>query len=334
MKRAAIIGMGAIFETHLQALKETQAAQLCAVCDIDPAKAALAPGVPFYTDYRCMLEQEKPDSVHICLPHDLHLPVAEDCARAGCHVLCEKPLANTLAAAEKLAALEEEFPDQVLSLCLQNRWNPSFGALRAALDSGDYGQLRGVRALVAWARPKTYYEKSPWRGQKDRAGSGVLLNQSIHTLDLMLQLTGPVQSVQAGVSRLLDYGIEVEDTVSAVMKFESGVQGVFFGTVANTIDQATELWAFTEKTNFLLRGGKLFRQDADGAFTLLVQDDEPVAGKFYYGSSHRLLIDQFYKAMEDRSIVYTHLRDGLPVARLIDAMLNQDVNTEAEREPI
>lgn len=323
MKRAAIIGMGAIFDTHLQALKETQVAQLCAVCDVDPAKADRAPGVPFYTDYRLMLEKEKPDSVHICLPHDLHLPVAEDCARAGCHVLCEKPLANTLAAAENLAGLEERFPRQVLSLCLQNRWNPSFAALRAALDSGEYGPLRGVRALVAWARPRSYYESSPWRGQKARAGSGVLLNQSIHTLDLMLQLAGPVQSVQAGVSRLLDYGIEVEDTVSAVMKFESGVQGVFFGTVANTIDQATELWAFTDKANFLLRGGKLFRQDADGEFTLLARDDAPTAGKFYYGSSHRLLIDRFYRAIEDRSVVYTHLRDGLPVSRLIAAMLEE-----------
>ena len=321
MIRTAIIGMGTIFDIHFQQLQLLQQVEICGVCDIQEEKRAKAPGIPFYTDYKQMLAQEKPDCVHICLPHDLHYPVSAYCAEQGCHVLCEKPLADSFENARRFIELEEKYPSQVLCLCLQNRYNPSFVHLKSLLESGEYGKRIAVRGQVAWARSQAYYQESPWRGDIRRAGSGVLFNQSIHTLDLMLQLMGPLKSVKASVSHFLDYGIQVEDTVSAAMEFANGCKGIFFGTVANACNQAVEIWVFAEKATFLLRGGELFIQDRDGDLSLLMQDEKADGEKFYYGSSHGLLIEQFYGAVEQGGQKYIHLHDGFAVMQLMDAML-------------
>lgn len=321
MKRAAVIGLGAISQTHIDALQALEQVQLCAVCDLDDTRAQRAPGIPFYTDYHELLQQQKPDCVHICLPHWLHYPVGKECVEAGCHIFCEKPLAVDVRQAEQFALLEQQYPQLHMGLCLQNRWNPSFRKLQQLLESGEYGKITGLRAVVPWARPWEYYAQSPWRGSRELAGSGVLMNQAIHTLDLMFLLGGPVKTVRANVGQLLDYGIEVEDTVSARLEFSDGVCGMFLATNANMQDQSIELWAITENACFLLHGGVLKRMQPDGQFEVLQRDDLPTGGKFYYGSSHTLLITRFYQVLEGGTHEYTHLADGVYSIRLIYAML-------------
>ena len=321
MKRAAVIGLGAISQTHIDALQALEQVQLCAVCDLDAARAQQAPGIPFYTDYHELLQQQRPDCVHICLPHWLHYPVGKDCVEAGCHIFCEKPLAVDVRQAEQFALLEQQHPQLHMGLCLQNRWNPSFRKLRQLLESGEYGKITGLRAVVPWSRPREYYAQSPWRGSWKLAGSGVLMNQAIHTLDLMCLLGGPVKTVRANVGQLLEYGIEVEDTVSARLEFAGGLPGMFFATNANPQNQSVELWVTTEKACFLLHGAVLKRMQPDGQFAVLQRDEPPTGGKFYYGSSHALLIAQFYRALEGGPRAYTRLADGVYSIRLIQAML-------------
>ena len=124
MLRSAVIGLGDIGPVHVKAIKGLPGAQLAAVCDIDQALRPQDTKLPFFTDYREMLEAIHPDCVHICLPHYLHYPAALDAARAGCHVLTEKPLAMNIEEAKKFTELESTFQVKV-GVCFQNRLNPT-----------------------------------------------------------------------------------------------------------------------------------------------------------------------------------------------------------------
>ncbi len=321
MKKAAVIGLGDISAIHLAAIARNPQISLAAVCDIDPGARARAPqGVPFFTDYREMIMSTEPDCVHICLPHSLHYPVTRDAAELGCHVFCEKPLAMDPAQAAAFVALERTHPQLRLGICLQNRFNETTEALKAIIDGGQYGGVVGAKGLVPWYRPKAYYEGKPWRGTWREAGGGTMMNQSIHTLDLLYYLCGPVKKVHASVAQLLDYGIEVEDTVTARIEFHSGAGGVFWATNANWENESTQITVALEKALFHIENSVLTRRDPDGTATLLCEDEKLPGTKFYYGASHAKLINQFYAAMEAGTDDYLHAGDGEMSIRLISAI--------------
>lgn len=322
MKKAAVLGLGDISAIHLAAIDQAENISLVAVCDVNPAARAGAPeGVPFYTDYRQMAAEAAPDCVHVCLPHHLHYPVAREMAELGCHVFCEKPLAMSPAEAEEFAALERAYPDLRLGLCLQNRINETTVQLKAVIDSGDYGKVRGAKGLVPWARTKTYYEVKPWRGTYAEAGGGTMMNQSIHTLDLLSYLCGPVARLHASSARLLDYGIEVEDTVTARLEFESGAPGLFWATNCNYDNESVQITVALERAVFTIADGRLMRRDSDGSRHLICEDRRMPGTKFYYGASHSELITGFYAAMEAGTENYIHASDGVMSIRLIDAIV-------------
>ena len=226
MKRAAIIGLGDISGVHLEAIVSNPQIQLCAVCDIDSSKKPELE-VPFYTDYREMADREKPDCVHLCLPHYLHYPVAKEMAQRGIHIFCEKPAALDSRQGEEFVRLEEKYPGLHMGICLQNRVNRSTEMLKKIIDSGEYGKVTGTRGIVLWSRPAEYYAAKPWRGLWRTAGGGCMINQAVHTLDLLYYLGGTIRSVRAGTCQLLDYGIEVEDTVSARLRTFVGISSIF-----------------------------------------------------------------------------------------------------------
>lgn len=321
MKRAAVIGLGDISGTHISAIRNNPNIMLAAVCDTDEAKRAEAPeGAAFYTDYGEMLERERLDVVHICLPHYLHVPVSEAAAEKGVHVFCEKPMALNSREAEQFAAFEEAHPDIHMGICLQNRYNNSVEVLKSLIDSGKYGRVTGTRGLVAWCRPREYYEKKPWRGRWATAGGGCLINQAVHTLDLLYFLGGPVASVKASVSRMLDYDIEVEDTVTARLDYAGGACGLFMATNANYRNESVQIRVQLEKGEFIIMDNTLFQLKEDGGREKLAEDKRLPGAKFYYGSSHEKLIAGFYEALETGSSDYLHVRDALMSIRLIDAI--------------
>lgn len=183
MKKAAIIGLGDIAGIHIRAIEANPDIVLAAVCDTDEGRREAAPaGVPFYTDFQEMIQREKPDAVHICLPHYLHAQVSEAAAAMGVHVFCEKPVAMNTAEAEAFAAFEAEHPEVHIGVCLQNRYNESVERLKEIIESGQYGAVTGTRGIVPWCRTKEYYDCKPWRGKWSTAGGGCMINQSVHTL--------------------------------------------------------------------------------------------------------------------------------------------------------
>lgn len=325
MKKAAVIGLGIIAPVHLDSIARNPRIQLAGVCDIDESARRLAPeDVPFYTDYREMIAAVRPDCVHLCLPHDLHYPVAKTAVEMGCNVFTEKPLAISPEEAKKFVRLEADHPEIKIGVCLQNRLNETTETLKEILESGESGKIVGARGIVPWFRDKEYYDVQPWRGQRARAGSGTLMNQSIHTLDLLYYLCGPVKALHSSVSRLLDYGIEVEDTVTARLEFESGAKGIFWATNANFTNESVQIVVATDKATFTIADAFLTRKDSDGTITTLCEDARLPGAKFYFGASHSKLIDKFYHALETGVDDYIHVKDAEMSIRLIDAILRSD----------
>lgn len=322
MKKAAVIGMGDISGIHIRSILDNPAAKLAAVCDIDESKKDQAPEkVAFYTDYREMIIREKPDVVHICLPHHLHVPVSMDVAEMGAHVLCEKPVALHAKEAEVFADFEAGHPDRHIGICLQNRYNESVVMLKDIIGSGRYGSVRGTKGIVPWSRTKEYYNSKPWRGIWKTAGGGCMINQSVHTLDLLYVLGGPIAGVKASVSRLLDYDLEVEDTVAARLTYESGAHGLFMATNANYRNENVQISVQLDEAEFAIIDNVLYHTDKVGAKTRLAEDGKLAGTPFYYGAGHGKLIHKFYDALEEGSQAYIHVKDALMSIRLIDTIL-------------
>lgn len=224
--RFAIIGCGRIAPKHAESIAALEEAELAAVCDIVPERAqAFADkyGAKPYTSYEEMLAKEKVDVVTIATESDRHAPIGITCAKAGKHVMVEKPMAMTLASADELIRTCHE-EGVKLSVIHQNRYNKSIKLMRQALEKGRFGKLTHGQATVRWNRNDAYYAQAPWRGTKLQDG-GVLMNQSIHNIDLLQWTLGPVESV-FGYTRTALRKIEMEDVGVAVIKFKNGALGV------------------------------------------------------------------------------------------------------------
>ena len=209
--------------------------------------------------------------------------------------------------------LEKEHPD-VVHLCL-----PHYLHVPVSEYFASHGVI-GCRGFVPWFRGKAYYDEQPWRGQLETAGGGCMINQSVHTLDLLYYLCGDIDAIHGSVNQLADYGIEVEDTVAARLHFANGANGVFFATNCDYTNESVQIKVACEKASFLIEDDALFRIDADGVRTKLCENEKLPGAKFYFGASHGILINKFYRAIENNTDDYIHVRDAEMSIRLIDAI--------------
>lgn len=321
MIKAAIIGLGDISFVHLDAIASNPEIKLVAVCDLDEALKSRAPeGVPFYTDYRQMVQAQRPDVVHVCLPHYLHYPVSKDLVEMGVNVFCEKPVALNIAQAEEFAALEAGHPEVKIGICLQNRLNETTVELKRRIDSGEYGKITGIRGFVPWYRAPEYYSVKPWRGTWEFAGGGSMINQSLHTLDLLYYLAGDVEKIHAVVGQLNDYGIEVEGDIVARMEFANGARGLFFATNNNWTNESVQIRVAMEKGVFHIEDNTLYQINPDSSREVICKAPRLEGIKFYYGASHSKMVDQFRLAVEAGGDDYVHVRDAVMVIRLMDTI--------------
>ena len=327
MKKAAIIGLGVIAPIHLAAIQANPNITLCAVCDLKPELSSLAPqGVPFYTDYKELCEKERPDCVHICLPHYLHVPVSMYFARQGVHVFCEKPVALNTAQAMEFVEFEKDHPEVKIGICLQNRLNETTEMLKELVASGEYGKVLGCHGFVPWNRPGSYYEAAPWRGIMEFAGGGSMINQAVHTFDLLYYICGEITSVHGAALQLSDLGLEVEDTVAARLEFASGAKGLFFSTNCDYENNSIQIRVKTEKAVFQIEDDRLYQLLPDGERKILCENSRMPGEKFYFGASHGKLINRFYDAIETDGDNYIHVKDALMSIRLIDAVLKSSAS--------
>ena len=178
--------------------------------------------MPHFTSYEKMLEESKADIVTIATPSGLHAEQGVEAAKAGKHVVMEKPMAISLTGADALVQACDKAGVQ-LFVVKQNRLNPPVQLLKRAIDRGRFGRIYLGSCTVHWARPQEYYDQAPWRGTWEFDG-GAFMNQASHYVDLIQWLMGPVESVMAKTATLARR-IETEDSGVAILKFRSGALG-------------------------------------------------------------------------------------------------------------
>jgi UDP-N-acetyl-2-amino-2-deoxyglucuronate dehydrogenase len=227
--RYGIVGCGHIAKKHVAAIAAVEGAELTAVCDTNEErlKEFAVDGVRGYTDLSEMLKSDI-DVVNICTPSGLHADLTVQAANAKKHVIVEKPMALTLEDADRMIEACERNGVK-MAVVHPNRFRPAVALLRKQLDNGAFGKLGHANATVRWNRNQAYYDQAPWRGTKAMDG-GVLMNQAIHNMDLLLWMMGEIEEVSSyHATRVRD--IEAEDTSVSIIRFKNGALGVLEAAV-------------------------------------------------------------------------------------------------------
>lgn len=222
----AIVGCGHIAKKHAEAIQSIEGAKLVAVCD----KVATTMeyyvetyGAKPYQDLTELLADSTVDVINICTPSGYHAPITVEAAKAKKHVIVEKPIALTLEDTNLMIDVCKE-NNVKLAVVHPNRFRPAVQEFRKLMEEGRLGKLSHANATVRWNRNDAYYAQAPWRGTKALDG-GVLMNQAIHNVDLLVWLMGEVEEVYSmGATRLRN--IEAEDVSTGVVRFKNGALGV------------------------------------------------------------------------------------------------------------
>lgn len=325
MITAAIIGCGDVSTIHSEALAALDEVELVGVCDSDPQRlssAAQTLGVPGFPDHLSLLDSVGPDVVHICTPHNQHASLAIDCLDRGVNVIVEKPHAHTLEEGQRLIAAAERSTAKI-GICFQNRYNTTSQAMHDLLTSGDLGQVLGGSFTVVWHRSADYYLSRPWRGTWEGSGGGLLMNQAIHTVDLMQWLMGDVTTVSGHAStRFFGDTIAVEDTAEFVAQHTSGARSVFYATLAHAANAPVTIDIVTQRAALSLRGD-LTVTYADGQTQVVTERKAPSGGRTYWGVSHELLIRDFYARLGDDEPFWIGPREADESLRIVQQVYSQ-----------
>ncbi len=229
-----IIGTGMIAHFHAKAIQAMTGGELHSCFNRNAEKAesfAAEYGIQSYANLDGFLADSEIMVVTVATPSGAHFKPVMAALNAGKHVICEKPLEITAERIDPLIAAAEE-NGVVLAAILNRRFNPSVVALKEAVDQGRFGTLSLVEASVKWFRSQAYYDSAGWRGTWALDGGGALMNQSIHIIDQLLHVVGPVKRVSASMDCVAHENIEVEDTAVAILEFECGAKGVIQGSTA------------------------------------------------------------------------------------------------------
>lgn len=265
-----IIGTGMIGGFHAKAIAAMHGGELAGVADqvIERAQTfAKQYDTRAYESVAAMVADPEIDIVTIGTPSGAHLDPAMAAITAGKHIIVEKPLEITTARIDQMTAAAKQNGVTVAAV-LNRRFHPGMDAFKQAATHGRFGKLTSASAYVKWFRDQAYYDSAGWRGTWALDGGGALMNQSIHTIDALLYLAGPVKSVQAHTACMAHERIEVEDSAVALLEFENGAHGVIEGSTCTwskaghparvqlcgtegsvfLADEAFEIWDFMNET--------------------------------------------------------------------------------------
>ncbi len=276
-----IIGCGVIAPRHAEAIRKADGAELIACCDIIDEKAeqfAKEEGAEFwYKDYKEMLKRDDIDSVCICTPSGMHGDMVIDCAEAGKHVMCEKPLDIKM---EKLDSMVEACRKAGVKLggIFQRRTYETSQRIKEAVENGELGKMILGDAYLKYYRSQEYYDKAEWRGTWELDGGGALMNQGVHGIDLLQWIMGDIESVYAR-NAALARDIEVEDTAVVNLKFKNGAFGVIEGTTSVYPAQPTTLHIHGDKGSIILEEQTIKKFELiDKDVNLNTEGDEKAGG--------------------------------------------------------
>ena len=230
----AIIGCGNVAHFHAQAIQAMPNAKLLAVYGRDQAKAkqfAAKYNCDAYHDLEQMTQLPELQIVTITTPSGAHLEPCRVAAQAGKHIICEKPVEVTTDRIKNIITVCQE-NNVLFSGIFNRRFFPTVAYLKQAVEKNRFGRISLCEAQIKWFRTQAYYDSGEWRGTKALDGGGALMNQGIHTIDLLLYVMGPVKRLTASTACLTHQSIEVEDTAVAILEFQNGARGVIQGSTS------------------------------------------------------------------------------------------------------
>ncbi len=310
--RFAVLGCGVIAPTHIWAIDGNEKAELAALCDLRRdrmEKLAEDRNILLFEDWKEMLASPDIDAVAICLPHYLHAPALIDCLEAGKHVICEKPMGVNL---EQLSSMKEAAragfkKGLITGGIFQHRFSPLVQEVAGILDKEELGTLEEVSLSFLCTRNEEYYGSDPWRGKWDTEGGGLIINQAIHTMDLLIQLAGMPDRIEGNLFREKLPMIEVEDRAEAVFFYEKGRTDRVSLSLQNDLVTSwqPEIRFKGSKHELTLIGSEEFTC-TDPALTeklsaSLEEVEEKAPGKECYGSLHSRNYADFLTALETKT---------------------------------
>ena len=300
-----LIGCGRIAPNHARNIVELENAELTAVCDVIPEKAEKYRreyGGEAYTDYAQVLDRKDIEVIAIATPSGLHAEIGIAAAAAGKHVIVEKPMAMSLHDADRLIAACKH-AGVYLAVCHQNRYNLVVRKLRQALEEGRFGKLTHGVASIRWYRDQNYFDQDDWHGTWAQDG-GVLMNQSIHNIDLLLWMMGQAESVFGRIATR-QRRIETEDLGLGVINFKNGAAGIIEASSTVYPKNLEETLNIFGETGTVVLGGPSINKveawrfadgkDEEAAVIRDVGESPPNI----YGFGHRILYQRFLSAVEN-----------------------------------
>ena len=325
-RKVAIVGLGMAVTPHAQSLKDLEA-RVEVVAGFSPSVArreafARKFGYPTADSLDAILGNPAIEAVLLLTPPNTHAELATRLARAGKHILMEKPVEASPAKARELVYACEQAGVK-LGVVFQHRFRPGALALRAIMDAGRLGKVAAANVHVPWWRPQSYYDE-PGRGTRARDGGGVLITQAIHVLDLFLSLTGGVAEVAALSTTTLLHRMESEDYVSAALRLASGGVGALMATTAAFPGFGERIELIGEHGTAVLAAGQLEVHFHDGGVerageaTSAGGGADPMA---FANDAHRGVLADFLDALDQDRAPAAHGREALKVHALIEALL-------------
>jgi len=329
--RAAVIGLGLISQVHIKALEDT-GVKITAVCDIKPGRAkAMAEQLncAYFTCYETMLSAEGFDALHNCLPHYLHAPVSIAALKKGINVICEKPMATTVSDAEAMIAAANHSGAK-LEVIFQNRYNPATTAIKEALNSGALGKIEGGWLQVTWYRDEAYYTQNDWRGLWATEGGGALINQSIHTFDLMNYFLGDPTSVSASIANRTRPYAEIEDVAEGIITYRD-INVSFYVNTFHPYNAPVRMEIVCENGIAALEGetATITYKDGRNPTSHTNNTTENEYTKDYWGCSHIKQITAFYDSLAGKPAQGVSGTEGLRTQRLINGIYDSSKQGKA-----
>lgn len=329
--RYALIGCGRISPNHIAAAVENNL-NIVALCDIVPENIDdkfrefnLSDNIKRYTNYKEMLEKEKPQLVAIATESGKHAQIALDCIDAGCNIIIEKPITLSLEDADKIIVKSKEKGVKVCA-CHQNRFNKSIQKIREAVEAGRFGRLFHGTAHIRWNRGEDYYKQAPWRGTWEQDG-GALMNQCIHNIDLLRWMMGNEIVEVIGMTDNLNHDfMEAEDLGIALVRFANGSYGIIEGSTniyPNNLEET--LYIFGENGT-IKAGGKSVNIIEEWRFADGLDEPDEVKAKYHenplnvYGFGHNPLYADVIDAIKNDRQPYITAEDGRRALELVLAI--------------
>jgi predicted dehydrogenase len=277
---------------------------------------------PLTGDLERILGDRSVEAVMILTPPNAHLELVEAFAGAGKHILLEKPLERSTQRALRLVEAAEA-AGVILGVVLQHRFRAASEHLRELVVGGGLGQLAAAHVQSPWWRPQSYYDQ-PGRGTLERDGGGVLITQAIHTLDLMLSLTGPVAEVAAIAGTTALHRMESEDFAGAGLRFANGAPGALMATTAAYPGMPERIELIGTKATAILAAGVVTIHHQDGRKESFGEEQSTGGGADpmdFPHDAHRAVLTDFLDAIAARRSPRVSGREALKVHRFIDALL-------------